>query len=138
MFTKWRMSFFLTDKRTDSHLRTSVCADWCSEIGSLTSLDACNSGASSDHREPISLHQAVHTYARTHTRARAHTHTHTHSDRLMKRASYSCCNFLCIVLAAAYLKYHRCRLSCLPFVWHLFFIVTHTHIYTSNKSSTSN
>ena len=30
--------------------------DWCSEIGSLTSLDACNSGASS---EPISLHQAV-------------------------------------------------------------------------------
>ena len=32
---------------------------WCSEIGSLTSLDACNSGASSDRREPISLHQAV-------------------------------------------------------------------------------
>ena len=32
---------------------------WCSEIGSLTSLDACNSGASSDVREPISLHQAV-------------------------------------------------------------------------------
>ena len=33
---------------------------WCSETGSLTSLDACNSGASSDVREPISLHQAVH------------------------------------------------------------------------------
>ena len=32
---------------------------WCSEIGSLTSLDACNSGASSNRREPISLHQAV-------------------------------------------------------------------------------
>ena len=32
---------------------------WCSEIGSLTSLDACNSGAFSDVREPISLHQAV-------------------------------------------------------------------------------
>ena len=32
---------------------------WCSEIGSLMSLDACNSGASSDVREPISLHQAV-------------------------------------------------------------------------------
>ena len=33
---------------------------WCSEIGSLTSLDACNSGKiSSDVREPISLHQAV-------------------------------------------------------------------------------
>ena len=25
-------------------------------------------------------------------------------DRLMKRASFSCCNFLCVVLAAAYLK----------------------------------
>ena len=34
--------------------------------------------------------------------------------RLMKRASYSCCNFLCIVLAAIYLKYHRYRLWCLP------------------------
>ena len=32
---------------------------WCSEIGSLTSLDACNSGASSDRGGPISLHQAV-------------------------------------------------------------------------------
>ena len=51
------------------------------------------------------------------------------SDRLMKRASFSCCNFLCVVLAAAYLKYRRCRLSCLPFVWHFFFFVTHTHTY---------
>ena len=34
-------------------------AAWCCEIGSLTSLDACNSGASSDVREPISLHQPV-------------------------------------------------------------------------------
>ena len=32
---------------------------WCNEIGSLTSLHACTSGASSDHRQPISLHQAV-------------------------------------------------------------------------------
>ena len=32
---------------------------WCSEIGSLASLDACNSGAFGDVREPISLHQAV-------------------------------------------------------------------------------
>ena len=32
---------------------------WCSEIGSLTSLDAYKSGASIDCREPISLHQAV-------------------------------------------------------------------------------
>ena len=49
------------------------------------------------------------------------------SDRLMKWASYSCCNFLCVVLAAAYLKYRWCRLSCLPFVWHFFHCDTHTH-----------
>ena len=42
------------------------------------------------------------------------------SDRLMKRASQSSCNFLCIVLAAAYLKYCWYRLSCLPFVCHFF------------------
>ena len=36
-----------------------ACTAWCSEISSLTSLDACNSGASSDRRKPISLHQAV-------------------------------------------------------------------------------
>ena len=42
------------------------------------------------------------------------------SDRLMKRASNSSCNFFCIVLAAAYLKYCRYRLSCLPVVWHFF------------------
>ena len=32
---------------------------WCSEIGSLTSPDAWNSGASTDVREPISLHPAA-------------------------------------------------------------------------------
>ena len=32
---------------------------WCSEIGTLTSPDASNSGASSDLREQISLHQTV-------------------------------------------------------------------------------
>ena len=48
------------------------------------------------------------------------------SDRLIKRASYSCCNFLCVVLAAAYLKYRRCLLSCFPFFWH-FFSLWHTH-----------
>ena len=37
----------------------STCAAWCSEIGSPTSVDACNSGASSDHRDPFSLHQAL-------------------------------------------------------------------------------
>ena len=35
------------------------CTVWCSEIGSLTSLDAPELHASSDVREPISLHQAV-------------------------------------------------------------------------------
>ena len=44
----------------------------------------------------------------------------------MKQASYSCCNFLCVVLTAAYLKYRRCRLS---FVWH-FFSLWHTHTHT--------
>ena len=33
------------------------------KIGSLMSLDACNSGASSDVREPISLHRAVYRWA---------------------------------------------------------------------------
>ena len=33
---------------------------WCSEIGSLRSLDAPELRASSDVREPISLHQSVH------------------------------------------------------------------------------
>ena len=57
------------------------------------------------------------------------------SDRLMKRASFSCCNFLCVVLAAAYLKYRRCRLSCLPFVWH-FFSLWHTHTHTRTHAHT--
>ena len=35
------------------------CTAWCSEIGSLASLDAPEVHASSDAREPISLHQAV-------------------------------------------------------------------------------
>ena len=37
------------------------CTAWCSEIGSLQSSDAPELHASSDVREPISLHQAVHT-----------------------------------------------------------------------------
>ena len=69
----------------------------------------------------------------------SHKHNHTHtpffffckggSDRLMKRASYSCCISLCVVLAAAHLK---CRRYCLflPFVRHFFFIVTHTGTHT--------
>ena len=59
-------------------------------------------------KRTVSLVDHWYTYTRTDTRARAHTHTHTHT------------HFLCIVLAAAYLKYRRCCLSCLPFVWHFF------------------
>ena len=50
--------------------------------------------------------------------ARILTHTHTHT---------CCCSLLCIVLAATHLKYRRYCLSCSPFVWHLPFVVTHTH-----------
>ena len=39
--------------------KVCACTTWCSEIGSLTSLDACNSGASCDVRQPISLHHVV-------------------------------------------------------------------------------
>ena len=39
--------------------------------------------------------------------------------------------YFCAVLAAAYLKYCWCRLQCLPFVWHFFFLCeTHTHTHT--------
>ena len=74
----------------------------------------------------------------------SHKHNHTHtpffffckggSDRLMKRASYSCCISLCVVLAAAHLK---CRRYCLflPFVRHFFFIVTHTGTHTKKKKN---
>ena len=53
----------------------------------------------------------------------------------MKRASYSCCNFLCVVFAAAYLKSRRCRLSCLPFV-RQFFSLWHTHAHTNTRART--
>ena len=42
-----------------AHAVQVVLTVWCSEIGSLTSLDACNSGACNDVREPVSLHQGV-------------------------------------------------------------------------------
>ena len=45
----------------------------------------------------------------------------------MKLASYSCCIFLCIVLAVTCSMYRRYHLLCLPFVWHFLFNVTHTH-----------
>ena len=53
----------------------------------------------------------------------------------MKRASCSCCNFLCVVHAATYLKYRRYRLSCLPFVWH-FLSLWHTHTHTHTHTRT--
>ena len=40
-------------------MHKQIYTAWCSEIGSLTSLDAPELHASSDVREPISLHQAV-------------------------------------------------------------------------------
>ena len=55
--------------------------------------------------------------------------THTHTQRLLASAGHIGAGSSCLFwlnLAAAYLKYRLCRLSCLPFVWHPFFIVTHT------------
>ena len=43
--------------------------NWFSDI-----TDKCNSGASSDHREPISLHQAVHTKWQSSKNVWHHTH----------------------------------------------------------------
>ena len=44
-------------KLATSCVQMATCTAWCNEIGSLTSL---NAGAFGDAREPISLHQAVH------------------------------------------------------------------------------
>ena len=55
----WPMIF--THYTTSHTIESARNTAWCSEIGSLTSRDACNSGASSDRRGPISLHQAVQT-----------------------------------------------------------------------------
>ena len=59
----------------------------------------------------------------------SHTHTHTHNT---KRASYmySCCNFLCVVLAATYLKYCRYRFFVLAICLALFFSLWHAHAHT--------
>ena len=45
------------DKHSKRKCRSTA---WCSEIGSLASLNAPEFYASNDVREPISLHQAVH------------------------------------------------------------------------------
>ena len=60
LFTsKTRFISHNTSCRTITHRGSHCHSAWCSEIGSLTSLDACNSGASSDVREPISLHHTL-------------------------------------------------------------------------------
>ena len=60
-----------TDRHTlmimHAHMQ-APCTARCGEIGSLMSLDAWNSGASSDAGEPISLHQTVQAYTCMHTR----------------------------------------------------------------------
>ena len=52
----WKMIFL---RWCGNKSRNNSCTAWCSEFGSLTSPDAWNAGASSDVREPISLHQTV-------------------------------------------------------------------------------
>ena len=74
-------------------------------------------------------HAHTHTYARAPTRTHARTHTHTHIHTWWTGA-LPLVVFLFqrgVVLAAAYSKYRRYGLSCLPFVWH-FFSLWHTHV----------
>ena len=52
---RWKFSFFFFYFLNLGFFYTA----WCSEIGSLTSLDAWNSGAFIDVKEPISPHQAA-------------------------------------------------------------------------------
>ena len=54
----WDLNRFDELLRLCSGVNTQKTA-WCSEIGSLTSLDAPELHAASDVREPISLHQAT-------------------------------------------------------------------------------
>ena len=57
----FQVTSFYTDRQTNRQTDRQTHTAWCSEIGSLTSLDPWNSGASSDVRKPISLLQVVHT-----------------------------------------------------------------------------
>ena len=59
---KWS-AFSLWSLKLGCTVRPNWHTAWCSEIGSLASPDAPEFHASSDVREPISLHQAVHTIA---------------------------------------------------------------------------
>ena len=60
-----RLTSFLSQNKNQyirmskNFCQSSWCTVWCSEIGSLTSLGACISGAFNDVREPVSLRQTV-------------------------------------------------------------------------------
>ena len=72
-------------------------------------------------------------------------HTHTHfsfflfcnvgSDRLMKRSSLFL-QYFSLQRACCYLKYCRYRLSCLLFIRHFLFIVTHSHTRVRARTHT--
>ena len=71
-----------------------------------------------------------------------HTHTllffvfcNVGSDRLMKRSSLFL-QYFSLQRACCYLKYCRYRLSCLLFIRHFLFIVTHTHTHTRVRAHT--
>ena len=90
------------------HVRIHTVAKrtaWCSEIGSLMSLGACNSGASSHVRELISLHQAVCNDVKTRLARVVHV-------------AVELFNALAIVLEEV-LKWKAGRSACL--LWSLFF-----------------
>ena len=55
----WKGFLMTFDPNSDSQSNAESAAK-CSEFGSLMSLDAPGLDASSDVREPISLHKAVH------------------------------------------------------------------------------
>ena len=88
--------------------------------------DGCDtahrSGQATNVHGLVSLSLSLSLSTRTHECIRTNAHTN------------SCSTFLCFVLAAAYLKYHCCDLSCLPFIWHFLFIVTHTHPHTHSHT----
>ena len=71
-----------------------------------------------------------------------HTHTlllflfcNVGSERLMKRSSLFL-QYFSLQRACCYLKYCRYRLSCLLFIRHFLFIVTHSHTHTHTHTRT--
>ena len=57
---------YIEDNQVKTLYSRYNCTAWCSEMGSLTSLDVPELHASGDIREPISLHQAVLPDRKTH------------------------------------------------------------------------